>query len=132
MVSGRCLIAGGMAGFYVHVGHVLSHDWLLGLHGGDFKQGFQIVARTYPIMYCGLGVYICMHMLYSACTCTGKSHSIQQLHVLSNVHCSGRYVSGFSAYKAVHLKDPKSSKAAMQIPCASEHASSTAMITLSQ
>ena len=28
---------GGMAGFYVHVGHVLSHDWLLGLHGGDFK-----------------------------------------------------------------------------------------------
>ena len=74
--------------------------------------------------------------LYSACTCTGKIHSIQQLHVLSNVHCSGKYVSGFSVYKAVHLEDPKSLKAAVQIPCASEHASSTStstsMITLSQ
>ena len=37
MVSGRCLIAGGH-GFYVHVEHVLSHDWLLGLHGGDLSR----------------------------------------------------------------------------------------------
>ena len=36
-------------GFYVHGGHVLSHDWFLGL---------QIVAQTYPIMYCTLGVYM--------------------------------------------------------------------------
>ena len=44
-------------GFYVHVGHVLSHDWLLGL---------QIVARTYPIMYCGLGVYMHVYVYSNA------------------------------------------------------------------
>ena len=42
MVSGRCLATGlgGMAGFVhvlANVRHVLSCDWLLGWHGGDFK-----------------------------------------------------------------------------------------------
>ena len=37
MVSGRCLVTGGMAGLFVYVWHVLSCDWLLGWHGGDFK-----------------------------------------------------------------------------------------------
>ena len=37
MVSGRCLIAGGHGWIFCTVGHVLSHDWLLGLHGKDFK-----------------------------------------------------------------------------------------------
>ena len=47
MVSGRCLIAGGH-GFYVHVHveHVLSHDWLLGLHGGDLSRDFSKVSHS--------------------------------------------------------------------------------------
>ena len=39
-VSGRCLVTRGMAGFvhvFAYIWHVLSCDWLLGWHGGDFK-----------------------------------------------------------------------------------------------